>query len=78
MDSYWGLLEKLMGNRVDFWSAQILVFLGALLVPVVTVIVDVVYRIKEICKITNDLKDELKENLVEPDNVRKKRKKLIK
>lgn len=78
LDSYWGLLEKLMGNRVDFWSAQILVFLGALLVPVVTVIVDVVYRIKEICKITNDLKDELKENLVEPDNVRKKRKKLIK
>ncbi len=77
LDSYWGLLEKLMGNRVDFWSAQILVFLGALLVPVVTVIVDVVYRIKEICKITKDLKDELEENLVESDKVRKKRKKLI-
>lgn len=75
LNSYWGLLEKLMGNRVNFWSIQILVFVGALLVPFVTVVVDIVYSVKEIRKMTQDLKDEVEDNLVESDKIRKIRKK---
>lgn len=75
LNSYWGLLEKLTGNSFDFWSIQILVFALALLMPLVTVIVDIVYSVKDIRKMTKDLNDEVEDNLVESDKLRKIRKK---
>lgn len=75
INSYWGLLEKLFGNTVSFWSIQIFVLLGALLVPIVTVIIDVVSNVKEIRKMTDDLKGEEEDGLVESDKIRKLRKK---
>ncbi len=71
LNSYWGLIEKLMGNSISFWSVQILVFLGALLVPLVTVVVDTVSSIKEIKNISKELKYEEDDNLVESDRIRK-------
>lgn len=78
LNSYWDLLEKMLGNTVNFWSIQIIVFIGALLVPLSTVIVDVVYSVKDIKKMSNDLNNEVADNLVEPDSLRKRRKKLQK
>ena len=78
LNSYWELLEKLLGNTVNFWSIQIIVFIGALLVPLATVIVDVVYSVKDIRKMTTDLYNEVEDNLVESDSLRKQRKKQLK
>ncbi len=75
LNSYWGLLEKLSGNSIDFWSIQILVFASALLVPLITVAIDIVYSVKDIRKMTLELNDEVKENLVESDQIRILRKK---
>ncbi len=76
LDSYWDLLEKTLGRALSFWSAPVLLALITMLLPIITIIVDVVYRIKEIRNITNDLNSELKDGLVESDKIRKKRRKM--
>lgn len=78
LNSYWELLEKLLGNTINFWSIHIVVFIGALLVPLSTVIVDVVYNVKDIKKMTKDLNNEVADNLVEPDRLRRQRKRQVK
>lgn len=72
---YWDLLEKITGKAVGFFSIQLLVFGGLLLLPIVTSLVDVYYRIKESRKITDDLEQDLKDGLVEDDKKRKQKKK---
>ena len=74
LDSYWGILEKAFGTTFGFWSVPVLLAAITLLLPITTIIVDVVFRVKEIRKITKDLDSELKDNLVEDDDLRKQRK----
>ena len=76
LDSYWDLLEKTLGHVLSFWSAPVLLAVITMLLPIVTIIVDVVYRIKEIRDLTDDLNSELKDGLVESDKIRKKRRKM--
>ena len=73
INSYWGILEKIFGHEVQFFSAPVLAAIVAILLPVVTIIVDVVNQIKEIRKMTNDLNSEVKDRLVEDDATRRRK-----
>lgn len=74
LNSYWGILEKAFGKEFSFWSAPVLLAAITLLLPVITIIVDVIFRVKDIRKITEILNNEVKDNLVEGDRVRRHRK----
>ena len=72
LDSYWGIMEKLFGQTLKFWSPVVILFVITLLLPIITIIVNVVYRVKDIRKISNDLRSEYEDGLVESDRERLK------
>lgn len=74
LNSYWSILERALGKEISFWSAPVLLFIGLIAVPVVTLIVDSVNQIKDMYKITEDLEGEIRDNLVESDKLRRRRK----
>lgn len=73
LDSSWSIFEKIFGEALSFWSVQVLAVIFALLAPVVTIIVDVVGQIREIRKMSSDLRGEVEDHLVEDDKLRKSR-----
>lgn len=73
LNSSWSIFEKIFGETLSFWSVQVLAVVFALLAPVVTVIVDVIGQIREIRKMSEDLRDEVEDHLVEDDKLRRSR-----
>ena len=71
LNSSWELLEKLLGREVGLFSVQMIAVLGALVVPIVTVIVNTFYQIKAIKKMEREVADERRERLVEDDKIRR-------
>lgn len=71
LNSSWELLEKLLGREVGLFSVQMIAVLGALIVPVVTVIVNTFYQAKEIRTLKRDILDERRNHLVEDDRIRR-------
>lgn len=65
IDSYWSVLEKSLGWPVTFFSPQILLIIGLLLLPVVTVIVQISYEIADLRKKGKALRTEEENDLVE-------------
>lgn len=72
----WELIEKMLGRTVDFWSAPILIMLGALLTPLITIVLDVKKQIAEIKKLTKLIEVEQDDDLVEDDRARHKNERL--
>lgn len=72
IDSSWDLIEKLHGKTVDVSSPAVIALLATMLLPIVTIAIDVVKRVKDIIKINEDLKEEVENNLVE-ENVDKRK-----
>lgn len=73
LNSSWSIFEKIFGEALPFWSVQVLAVVFALLAPVVTIVVDVVGQIREIRKMSDDLRGEVEDHLVEDDKLRKSR-----
>ncbi len=76
LNSYWGIIEKISGHAVSFFSVEVLAAVVAILLPVITVAVDVFIQAREIHLMSLDLKDEVKDELVETDRLRRKRKRM--
>ncbi len=74
-NSSWAILEKAFGKTLSFLTPQVLIVLGALLVPIFTIFFNVRGRLIEIRYLTKSLNDEIKEGLVEDDGERKARSK---
>lgn len=71
----WALIEKILGHSVDFWSPTILILLAALISPLFTIFMNVKKQLYEINTLTEQLKTERYENLVEDDRDRRKKRK---
>ena len=73
----WSLIEKVMGHTVSFLSAPIFIMFAALLSPLFTVVMDVKKQILEIKRLTRLIEAEQDDNLVEDDNERIEKIKLL-
>ena len=67
INSSWGLIEKLQGKTVGITSPAVIALLATMLLPIVTIAIDVVKRVKDIIKINEDLNEEVENELVEKD-----------
>lgn len=65
LNSSWDLIEKLYGRSVGVYSIAVIALLATMILPVVTITVDVIKRIKDIRKINQDLAEEVKNGLIE-------------
>ena len=75
LDSYWSLVEKILGKPVGILSPHVLLAILTLILPIITVVIEVVNKVKEIKKINKDLAKEIARGLVEDDDARLGKKK---
>jgi hypothetical protein len=75
-NSSWSLIEKIIGHSVSIISVSVLTLMGTICSSAVPVVISVVNKIKDIRSIKKSLKEEVDENLVEDDKLRKLRKKM--
>jgi hypothetical protein len=68
----WALIERVMGHPLEFWSTPILILIGALMTPIITIILDVKKKIVEIKRLSKLLDTEKEDGLVEDDKMRQK------
>lgn len=73
----WDLIEKILGHTVNFWSPAILILLATLLSPLFTIVMNVKKQLHEINILTEELKTERHENLVEDDSDRYKKRRVF-
>lgn len=62
LEAYWSWLEKITGKNVPFASAPVFIFLAVLAAVIAIVVVDVVYSIKDIKKMSRELRSENGDN----------------
>ena len=65
LDSSWDLIGKLYGRSVGIYSIAVIALIATIILPVVTITIDVIKRIKDIRKINSDLAEEVKNGLIE-------------
>jgi len=65
INSSWDLIEKLYGRSVGIYSTAVIALLATMVLPLVTITVDVIKRIKDIRKINRDLDEEVDNDLIE-------------
>jgi hypothetical protein len=75
-NSSWSLIEKIIGHSVSIISVSVLTLMGTICSSAVPVVISVINKIKDIRSIKKSLKEEVDENLVEDDKLRKLRKKM--
>ncbi len=69
----WALIEKVLGRTVEFWSAPIIIMLGALLSPLISIVLDVKKKMMEIKRLSKLIEVEQDDDMVEDDRARRKR-----
>lgn len=67
INSSWNIIEKLYSKSVSFGSLGVVALVTAIILPLVTITVDVVKRIKDIIKINQELSQEVENGFVEKD-----------
>ena len=67
----WSLIEKVLGRSVSFWSPVILILLGTLVSPLITIVFNVSKKASEIKQLSSQINSEEKERLVEDDKKRR-------
>ena len=65
LNSSWDLIEKLYGRSVGVYSIAVIALLATMVLPIVTITVDVIKRIKDIRRINRELSEEVKNGLIE-------------
>lgn len=74
----WAVVEKVLGRSIAFWSPGILILLGTLVSPLITIFINVAKKRTEIKQLTEQIEAEEKDNLVEDDKKRRRMGKLKK
>lgn len=74
IDSYWSVIEKAFGKYVSFVSPQIILFVCLLMVPIATIIFEVVNEVKDIRKKTKSVRADEENNLIDEKHMYFKKK----
>ncbi len=74
----WSVVEKVLGHSIAFWSPGILILLGTLVSPLITIFINVAKKRAEIKQLTEQINAETEANLVEDDKKRRRMGKLRK
>ena len=77
LNNSWALIEKVVGRSLSLWSPVMLILMGTLLSPLITIVFNVSKTTNDIKQLSNEINSEKKDHLVEDDKQRRRNGKKI-